>query len=188
MKRLKMRLAIVPVLILTFANLNQLIRGQSLLSLDLHKQSQRTKQDQLPSGKFLAEIKKRDIYSSDTKQMAKNGPITNSDALTTRIANEEFRSQLEDVDESTAARNRLTSSTPTSVHQDDAPITRTSDRTTTTTTRQPQTTTSSVAQSEANSESSAAELCYLSNGGSSLTLTVNEATQVGTAIGTIDVS
>lgn len=33
-----------------------------------------------------------------------------------------------------------------------------------------------------------AELCYLSNGGSSLTLTVNEATQVGSIIGTVDVS
>lgn len=33
-----------------------------------------------------------------------------------------------------------------------------------------------------------AELCYLSNGGSSLTLTVNEATQVGSIIGTLDVS
>lgn len=33
-----------------------------------------------------------------------------------------------------------------------------------------------------------AELCYLSNGGSSLTLTVNEATQIGAVIGTIDVS
>lgn len=33
-----------------------------------------------------------------------------------------------------------------------------------------------------------AELCYLSNGGSSLTLTVNEATQVGAVIGTVEVS
>lgn len=33
-----------------------------------------------------------------------------------------------------------------------------------------------------------AELCYLSNGGSSLTLTVNEATQVGAIIGTVEVS
>lgn len=33
-----------------------------------------------------------------------------------------------------------------------------------------------------------AELCYLSNGGSSLTLTVNEATQVGSIIGTLEVS
>lgn len=35
---------------------------------------------------------------------------------------------------------------------------------------------------------SQAELCYLSNGGSSLTLTVNEATEVGSIIGTIEVS
>lgn len=33
-----------------------------------------------------------------------------------------------------------------------------------------------------------AELCYLSNGGSSITLTVNEATQVGSIIGTVEVS
>lgn len=35
---------------------------------------------------------------------------------------------------------------------------------------------------------SSAELCYLASGGSSLTLTVNEATPVGSLIGTIDVS
>lgn len=33
-----------------------------------------------------------------------------------------------------------------------------------------------------------AELCYLSNGGSSLTLTVNEATQVGSIVGVVEVS
>lgn len=32
------------------------------------------------------------------------------------------------------------------------------------------------------------ELCFLSNGGSSLTLTVNEATPVGSIVGTIEVS
>ena len=34
----------------------------------------------------------------------------------------------------------------------------------------------------------AAELCFLANGGSSLTLAVNEATQVGAIVGTVDVS
>jgi len=34
----------------------------------------------------------------------------------------------------------------------------------------------------------AADLCFLTNGGSSLTLTVNEATPVGALIGTVDVS
>lgn len=38
------------------------------------------------------------------------------------------------------------------------------------------------------SEPNYADLCYLSNGGSSITLTVNEATQVGSVIGTLDVS
>ena len=33
-----------------------------------------------------------------------------------------------------------------------------------------------------------AELCYLSNGGSSLTLTVNEATPVGSPVGQVEVS
>jgi hypothetical protein len=45
-----------------------------------------------------------------------------------------------------------------------------------------------VAASDTQPESSAADLCYLANGGSSLTLTVNEATQVGSVIGTVDVS
>lgn len=48
------------------------------------------------------------------------------------------------------------------------------------------TTTSSTTSSPA--ATNQAELCYLSNGGSSLTLTVNEATQVGSIIGTIEVS
>lgn len=45
-----------------------------------------------------------------------------------------------------------------------------------------------AAESAADSQVNYAELCYLSNGGSSLTLTVNEATQVGSIIGTVEVS
>lgn len=40
----------------------------------------------------------------------------------------------------------------------------------------------------AGSEPNLAELCFLSNGGSSLTLTVNEATPVGSVIGQVEVS
>lgn len=49
------------------------------------------------------------------------------------------------------------------------------------------TTTTTIMPSKMSNEEEA-ELCYLSNGGSSLTLTVNEATQVGANIGTIEVS
>lgn len=44
------------------------------------------------------------------------------------------------------------------------------------------------ARSEQDEGVNYAELCYLSNGGSSLTLTVNEASPVGFVIGTIEVS
>lgn len=43
-------------------------------------------------------------------------------------------------------------------------------------------------ESEKFKYSDPSELCYLSNGGSSLKLTVNEATKVGSIVGTLDVS
>lgn len=47
---------------------------------------------------------------------------------------------------------------------------------------------SSAVTEKASDETPRAELCYLADGGSSLTLTVNEATQVGAVIGSIEVS
>lgn len=55
---------------------------------------------------------------------------------------------------------------------------------------EPQTTSSSSKEHSKGdpAEPHYADLCYLSNGGSSITLTVNEATQVGSVIGTLEVS
>lgn len=200
---MKLSIAFEILFLVLIASLScEFVAGQSVLSLDLHKQSQRTKQAApvveplSPPASLLRLRRSQEEERSAEADEAFAATIGDSARASTQSSSGlDDESQRWSSSDSSSSSSSNASPSPSRQEAAPTPAPRESAGGDGAASQRPSegleeasSTPSSTTTRQPSQELAPAELCYLANGASSLTLTVNEATQVGAPIGSLEVS